>query len=253
MKPFWIALQFLTVLPTVKINHYGEKALGSAVLCYPLVGVIIGGMLWAGQFLFAQMAWDLPYVDLLVSAVLLTVWVVLTGALHLDGLADCADAWLGGISSKEKTLLILKDPRSGPIAVVTLALTLLLKWIALAILLSQSNAYWLIAIPVLSRAGVLVFFASVPYAREQGIAATMVANFSRRGGILVLSVLLLIALPVGLLIAKQLLYCLIFLTVLFYYFRGATLKRLGGFTGDVLGAWIELAELGLLLVIVFSL
>jgi adenosylcobinamide-GDP ribazoletransferase len=66
------------------------------------------------------------------AALLLTVWVLLSGGLHLDGLADSADAWLGGFGDRERTLTIMKDPRSGPIAVVVLVLVLLLKFCALA-------------------------------------------------------------------------------------------------------------------------
>ena len=68
---------------------------------------------------------------------LLAVWVLLTGALHLDGVADCADAWVGGFGDREKTFQILKDPRSGPIAVVVLVLVLLVKWAALEVLLGS--------------------------------------------------------------------------------------------------------------------
>ena len=80
---------------------------------------------------------------LLQAALLLALWVALTGALHLDGLADSADAWLGGFGDPARTLEIMKDPRSGPVAVVVLVLLLLLKFSALLVVLqAQQPARW---------------------------------------------------------------------------------------------------------------
>ena len=90
---------------------------------------------------------------LLHAALLLTAWVLLSGGLHLDGLADSADAWLGGFGDRERTLTIMKDPRSGPIAVVTLGLVLLLKFTALVALIEQHNGAALILAPLIGWLG----------------------------------------------------------------------------------------------------
>ncbi|MBV1870388.1 MAG: adenosylcobinamide-GDP ribazoletransferase [Gammaproteobacteria bacterium] len=246
MNPFWIALQFLTTLPTPKINNYGDQQMGRSVLFYPLVGLLIGLILWASAHLIIQANAGMAYGDLLSAALVLTVWVALTGALHIDGLADCADAWMGGLGDKGKTFAILKDPTSGPIAVTVICLALLLKWLCLGVLLASSHAIYLVWVPLLSRGGILVFFLSLPYVRDQGIAATMARMLPRKTaiglcGLLGASLLLLNTLGIVLLIA---------LSLLFLFFRRHLLKRLGGFTGDTLGAWVECSELLLLLCIV---
>lgn len=115
MLPFWIALQFLSSLPIRLPGMPQPQELGRSLLFYPLVGLLFGLLLWGLNTLL------LGAPLLLHAALLLTAWVLLSGGLHLDGLADSADAWLGGFGDRERTLTIMKDPRSGPIAVVTLA------------------------------------------------------------------------------------------------------------------------------------
>ena len=245
MNAFWIALQFLTILPTAKKIDYNGQDLGKAILYYPLVGLLIAGLLYANQFLLFQVFTELPHAPELVAALTLTVWVAVSGGLHLDGLADCADAWVGGLGDKEKTLQILKDPRSGPIAVVTLVLTLLLKYACLLVIFTQQNAVYLFLIPFLARGSLFLFFLTLPYARSEGIAATMHKRFPRQAGWWVLFLIVTCVV----FIKTQLVIALALLGVLFMCFRSAVLKRLGGFTGDTLGAWVELAELVLLLVV----
>lgn len=107
MLPFWIALQFLSSLPIILPGMPKPQELGRSLLFYPLVGVLFGAVLWGVSALLA----GIPL--MLHAALLLTVWVLLSGGLHLDGLADSADAWLGGFGDRERTLTIMKDPRSG--------------------------------------------------------------------------------------------------------------------------------------------
>ncbi|HBM07500.1 MAG TPA: adenosylcobinamide-GDP ribazoletransferase, partial [Pseudomonas sp.] len=119
MQPFLIALQFLTCLP-VRLRGMPEpQQIGRSLLYYPLVGLLLGGMLCLLGVALGNAAPPLK------AALLLAAWVWLTGALHLDGLADSADAWLGGFGDRERTLAIMKDPCSGPVAVAVLVLVLL--------------------------------------------------------------------------------------------------------------------------------
>ncbi|WP_173644308.1 adenosylcobinamide-GDP ribazoletransferase, partial [Xanthomonas citri] len=91
---------------------------------------------------------------LLGAALLLSAWVWLTGALHLDGLADTTDAWVGGMGERRRTLAIMKDPASGPMAVTAVVLVLLLKCAALASLLAQApTTLWLA--PLLARSALV--------------------------------------------------------------------------------------------------
>ena len=249
MSPFWIALQFLTTLPTPEIKTFRDQEMGRSVLFYPLIGLLIGLILWGAALLLTQASNNLPFSALLNAALILTLWVALTGALHIDGLADCADAWMGGLGDKKRTLEILKDPTSGPIAITVVVLVLLLKWLCLSMLLATSQSAYLLFIPFLSRWGLLLFFLFIPYVRTKGIAATMTQALPRRPAIVIsclVATLLLIFKTPGVLI-------LLCLSLLFLIFRRHLLKRLGGFTGDTLGAWVECSELLLLLCAVFSL
>lgn len=134
MLPFWIALQFLSSLPVRLSGMPTPQEMGRSLLFYPVVGLLFGLLLWLASQLLDGVAAPLH------AALLLALWVLLSGALHLDGLADSADAWLGGFGDRERTLQIMKDPRSGPIAVVTLVLVLLLKFCALWVLVERGLA-----------------------------------------------------------------------------------------------------------------
>ena len=143
LHPLLIALQFLTTLPIKVSTPVEDKHLGQSLLFYPLVGFIIAAIL---VLLATALSAQAPYVT---AVLILTVWVALTGGLHLDGLADSADAWLGGLGDKAKTLSIMKDPTSGPIAVSILVLVLLIKLIMLAELIAVQN--WMAIILRLQR------------------------------------------------------------------------------------------------------
>ncbi|WP_162232572.1 adenosylcobinamide-GDP ribazoletransferase, partial [Methylogaea oryzae] len=107
---------------------------GRSLLAYPAVGLLIGVLLAVVHGLSDAAP---PAVS---AALILLTWVLSTGALHLDGLADCADAWVGGHGSRERTLQILKDPHAGSVAVAVTVTVLLAKFAALQSLPAQSGA-----------------------------------------------------------------------------------------------------------------
>jgi adenosylcobinamide-GDP ribazoletransferase len=111
MTPLLIALQFLTRLPISLAGMPAPQQIGRSLLWYPVVGLLLGLWLVGLQ----QLLGDTPLP--LQTALLLAVWVGSTGGLHLDGLADTADAWVGGFGDRQRSLEIMQDPRSGPIAV----------------------------------------------------------------------------------------------------------------------------------------
>ena len=133
LRPFWLALGFLTRIPVPLKGEPQAGEQGQSMLFYPLVGLVIGlGMMF--------LAWLLGSTSATVSAALLLLfWVLVTGALHLDGLADSVDAWLGSHGDRERALAIMKDPASGPAAVVVLVVVLLIKYAVIVELLEQSN------------------------------------------------------------------------------------------------------------------
>ena len=219
--------------------------MGRAALFYPLIGLLLGAAL-AGLTLMLK---DTP--TLAAAAVLLIFWVWSTGALHLDGLGDCADAWVGGLGSRERTLEILKDPRTGAMGVVALVLALLGKFAGSAVLLESagtSAVVVLVWLPGLARAQLLLLALTTPYARADGMGAAMRSHLHRPAAWLLVvlswSVAALLAVvafgPLGL--ALPLLALLVYWT-----WRRSLLQRLGGYTGDGAGALLELTETLLLL------
>lgn len=237
MLPFWIALQFLSSLPIRLPGMPTPQELGRSLLFYPLVGLLFGAILWALNWLL------LGTPLLLHAALLLTAWVLLSGALHLDGLADSADAWLGGFGDRERTLTIMKDPRSGPIAVVTLVLVLLLKFAALLALIEQQHSVFLIIVPLIGRSAMLGLFLTTPYVRAGGLGQALADHLPRVAGQQVLAAS---AVACVLIAGLGGVWALVLAAVVFVWLRQVMLRRLGGTTGDTAGAMLELLEMAVL-------
>lgn len=237
MLPFWIALQFLSSLPIRLPGMPAPQELGRSLLFYPLVGLLLGAILWGMNWLLL----GTPLV--LHAALLLTVWVLLSGALHLDGLADSADAWLGGFGDRERTLTIMKDPRSGPIAVVTLVLVLLLKFAALLALIEQRHFAGLIIVPLIGRSALLGLFLSTPYVRAGGLGQALADHLPRLAGKQVLAVSVLACVLIA---GVSGILAVVLASVVFVWLRQVMLRRLGGTTGDTAGALLELLEVTVL-------
>lgn len=230
--PFLVALQFLTRIPLHLPRAPTPPELGRSLLWYPVVGLLLGVLLW----LLALAATALP--TPLAAALLLSVWVLASGALHLDGLADCADAWVGGHGNRERMLAIMKDPASGPVAVVALMLVLLLKFAALQALLEGRAIHSLILVPLLARTAMPLLFLTTPYVRTEGLGASLAAQLPRRAACLV--TLAAVAGALGFGIAG---FCALAAAgISFLWVRCALLQRLGGTTGDGAGALLELTE-----------
>jgi adenosylcobinamide-GDP ribazoletransferase len=240
VQVFLLAVQFLTRLPVPRDLPFSEERLTEATKFFPLVGLVVGligaGVLWAA----AQV---LP----MTVAVLLSTaaTIAATGAFHEDGLADAADG-LGGGMTRERTLEIMRDSRIGTYGAVTLGLTLALKVTALASL-PLSVALPLVALGhgISRYAPVAVIFTSA-YAREEGakfVAPTISAGghaLSLASGAVLLVCLLWAIGPAALAGAVA-------GAVLAAGMARIYLRKLGGFTGDCLGATQQMAELGLIL------
>lgn len=229
-----MALQFLTTLPVKGSQELNKPAMGLSLLYYPLVGLLLGilmlGVALLGQVLFSP---------LLTAVLVVAAWVLLTGALHIDGLADCADAWVGGLGSRERTLTLMKDPTSGPVAIAVVAMLLLVKVAAVTELIVTSYIGALVLAPVLARLSVLVLFLTTPYVRKAGLGEILLEYFPRRAAVALCFGL------VALLLWKTfyLGLVLVFASVLTLgTLRRLMMSRLGGCTGDTIGATIEVME-----------
>jgi len=200
-----------------------------------LLGLALAALAWALR--------DAP--PLLSAALVLAAWIAATGALHLDGLADSADAWVGGLGDRERTLAIMKDPRCGPAGVVALVAVLLLKFAALASLPAGIPAYLLLLPPLLARAALTCAFVSTPYVRASGLGSAL-AGAARAPCLAALALALLLAAGCGFAGFAAVATA----TGLFVLWRRACIGRLGGFTGDTAGALAELSEAGVLVAVV---
>lgn len=230
-----VAVGFLTRIP-VPVRVFDDlRARSQSLAWYPLVGALIG-------LLLGVIAWLLPPDRQMLSAALvLLAWVALTGALHLDGLADSADAWIGGMradagESRDRTLEIMKDPRSGPAGVTAIVLLLLLKFAALASLPAAAWS-WLWIAPVLARVAATAAFVTTPYVRAGGLG-TGLSDAPRIACLATIAIGVLACVATGVrgAIATA---CIL---ALFVLWRRACMRRIGGITGDTTGALIELSE-----------
>lgn len=233
MHPFWIALQFLTRLPAPILKECTPQDQGRSVLYYPLVGLIIGALL---ALVHTALAANDTGVR---AALLLTAWVLVTGGLHLDGLADSADAWLGGHGDRERTLEIMHDPRSGPAAIMLVVLVLIVKFAALSALVSHNAWPVLLLAPLLARAAMVGVFLTTPYVRAQGLGSAHAQYLPRRTAMGILA-----ACAAGVVVlAPGLGLLLLGVTAAgVYLLRRLMIKRIGGTTGDTLGATCEIVE-----------
>ncbi len=237
MKAFLLALQFLTCFPVSLRSAPSPADWGRSALAYPAIGLLIGLLLAGLQQLVG-------HADPLLQAALLTAtWALITGGLHLDGLADSADAWVGGHGDRERTLAIMKDPRSGPAAISTLVLTLLLKFAALAVLIKADAWPALLLVPVLGRSAIVALLLSTPYVRPGGMGSALTAHLPRAAAVLVM---LLVAAG-GLYAGKAGALALVVAVAAWLALRWMMLRRLGGMTGDTLGAAVELTEVAVLI------
>ena len=243
MTPFLIALQFLTTLRIQLKEMPTAQQNANSILFYPVVGLIIGLILYIVALLLS----GLPTV--LLSSLILVLWIWLTGGLHLDGLADTADAWVGGFGDKERILKIMKDPSCGPIGVLSLIIVCVLKWAALYVLLEEKAALALLLFPVLGRTIALALFVSTPYVRSNGLGSSIAAHLPKRRVYWVIGLSLsLVMYFLGLGLLTGLAWVLTFV-----YLRTKFLQRLEGITGDTIGASIEISETACLLAFVIGL
>jgi len=236
LTPFLIALQLLTRIPVKVPQQISEREIGCSLIYYPLTGLIIGIILYFSLLIPESLLSNASAGVL--AAITLSLWVIITGALHIDGLADSADAWIGGFGDREKMKQIMKDSRSGPIAIVAVVLLLLLKWTALETIIQQQQSYLILIAPLLARAFILVLFNSTAYVSDKGMASEIFASFPKQKH---LYTMLLISTVICALFAG--ISVIVFSVIIFIGLRWMMVKQLGGATGDTTGAMVEILEM----------
>jgi adenosylcobinamide-GDP ribazoletransferase len=231
------SIQFLTRIPLQCPGGLNTVDLRKALSCFPLTGYIIGGLLFCAWYLLQPF---FPFNTLVLAALIVTAETIITGAFHLDGLADTFDALFSSGTSVERKLEIMKDSRIGVMGATALIIALLLKTVLIDEVLNRHHPAALLIYPALGRWAQVLFFYASPYLRADGIGNTFARSADQ--GVLVRASLWL--LPCLLFPSFYLVFIIVLAILLLY--RRHIHRVLGGITGDVLGSAAIIAELGVL-------
>ncbi len=234
MKKLIGAIRFLTIIPVPgKLGNSTEDLAGS-LYWFPLVGLLIGG-LTGGFFYLAG-----PYLPMSVAAVMaVTLLLAFSGGLHLDGVADCADGFFSS-RPRPRMLEIMRDSHIGAMGVVALVLVLAFKGAALVAVLPGNLWQPLLLMPVVGRGAMLVMMAVLPYARKEGGLASV---FYDRTSLIHAGWAVIVMLAAGWFVAGlpgllAVVGSLVILLLFCWFCHG----KIGGATGDTLGAACEITE-----------
>ena len=260
LRPFFLALSLLSRLPVparVLAAAPSDRDKARSVLFYPVVGALIGFLCGgAAYLLMSDTLFGLRESALspeLVAAAVLVLSVLITGALHLDGLADAVDASFASHKHGVDLLKVFKDTHTGTMAVVAVVCVLLLKYVALLTLIREGhNLIATLAILfTATRVLAVLYMATTPYVSAQGLVSGV--NLERyRTAIFMLGLTLIVCILMVLPALSATALILVF-ALWCYWWRKFWVARIGGYTGDCLGALIEVAETaGLLIVTVIQ-
>lgn len=244
IKRFLLAVQLLTKIPIIWKLDINEEDFGRSMAYYPLVGLIIGGIL-----LLFNLGISKLFSNLVSSILVVTFWIYLTGALHLDGFADMADGIAGG-RDKESILRIMHDSAVGAKGAVAIFCLLFIKIGFLTEISTTVKSQTLLFCPVLGRWTMVLISAINPYARSKGgMGKTFVENVGKFELILatlitLTTLLFLQKLP----IAFSFVIAFITVVVITYISR----QKIDGITGDIIGATSEITEVVAIVTVALS-
>jgi len=234
-----VAARYLTIVPLPGEVPHRADALGRAAVWFPVIGLGVGAVL-----VVTARVTEVLFPALLAGLLTVTVWKLLTGGLHLDGLADCLDGLAG--RDPEHRLAIMRDSRIGAFGAIGLILLLLIEIAAVAELSTSTRVRSLLVVPVIARATPPLLVRLFPAARSEGLGVAFGAGVSRWAAPVALAIALVVALAALRTVGVLVLAVSVVSALVFARFLAA---RLSGITGDVLGAAIEVAELAALLTV----
>lgn len=227
LKGFALAVSMMTSIPFFKVHDFNKGINGYAVLFYPLVGFLLGLILYAT---YSLLEGHIP--DLHLGIIIFALWVILTGALHLDGFSDTVD---GLFVSKERALEVMKDPNTGGMGMIFTVTFLILKASSLAVF----DAFYLLPVVLLlSRFNVVLAIYIFPYISKNGMGT--LAKEELKNSQVFTALIYVTVLSISTLSLFLLSLVVLFLIKTFF------VQRYGGFTGDIYGFSIEVTELILL-------
>ena len=233
---FFSAIGFLTIIP---IPSRAISNDGKQVLYFPLVGLLIGCLLCGIDQLLSLA----PYPEIRIVGDVLFL-AIISGALHLDGLADTADGFFSH-QPREQILKIMKDSRIGVMGVLAILFCILLKLGGVSAIIYSDSLIWLVVAPALARTAQVIGLVFVNHIQSE---RTLAETFYQRGNFFLL---LLCPLPFAILFFMDGVLGLVTLVIfalvlsgLLFYFK----NKIGGITGDTLGATTEIIETLVLLI-----
>jgi len=249
IKNFITALQFLTIV-TVRRNHtMAEGDLAKSMPYFPLIGFLIGVVLVNADKVFSLIA--IPHTIATFLVIILSV--LITRALHLDGLADTFDGLMGGRDHSSR-LAIMKDSRLGTAGAIGIVFVLVMKYLCLSTLFESDRIAALLIAPLAARWAQTFMVFRATYGREQGMGKAFVGHLSSKGlaaasAVAVgLSAFVIVRLDARSVTLFFLMVCgVVLLTILGKHYL---VRKLGGVTGDAIGAMSELNEVFVLLLFV---
>jgi adenosylcobinamide-GDP ribazoletransferase len=234
IKSFLLALQFLTIIP-VRIKSVTDKALAHSMIYFPLIGLILAGILIAVYRLLNF----LRFPDFASSAMLALSLIFLTGGMHLDGLSDTFDALFSG-KPKAEMLKIIRDSHAGVMGILALISVILLKVSFLFSVGGMFKPAALILMCVFSRWAMVFSMSIFPYAREEGKAKVFIQGMTP--GIFVWATAVTLA-SIFLVGKISGLFILGICALVTFAFGKIITRKLGGITGDTIGATCEITEI----------
>lgn len=240
MTSFLLALQFLTIVP-LKIKEISEKKIAGAMIYFPFVGLLLGLALSGINTLLLI----LNFPSLAVNVILVVALIGITGGIHMDGLSDTADAFLSG-KPKDEMLVIMRDSRIGVMGAVSIVSVILLKIGLISAVPAPLKTNTLLLMCVLSRWSSVLAVFLFPYARKDGKARVFIEGMNLKIFALSLFAAIVVAFVIWRL--KGILALLIVAGCVYLGGRFAS-RKIGGITGDTIGAGIELTEVTALFIV----
>ena len=228
-----LALLLLTRLPLPGLPQSAFVRQARAVWAFPVAGVLLGGVATGAAGL--ALIWWPPTVA---AGLAIALQVLMTGALHEDGLADTADGFWGGFD-RDRRLEIMKDSQIGTYGVLSLVLSVGLRWSLLAALLSVGAIWAPVALAVLSRATMPVLMIALPHARADGLSKSVGKPAPQR---VCLGLLLALGMSLGAVGWPALVMAAV-LCPLCFGIGWLARAKIGGQTGDVLGTTQQISEI----------
>lgn len=239
VKGFLLALQFLTIIPIGTKKAVDKNRLSLCTVYFPIIGLVLGLILAGVNSLLAL----IPLEEFLTNVILLTLLIILTGGLHLDGLADTFDA-LSSRKNKSQMLEIMRDSSIGTMGVLSLICTILVKLSLLFPLGPEVKKASLISMCLLGRYALVFSMFIFSYAREEGKAKVFMEGMNLK----IFSLATVISLLCSIILLRLAGLIIFIMVVIFTFLMGRFIaNKIGGMTGDTLGAINELTEVFVLL------